>query len=296
MLPAIVITHLHLYPIKSCAALDLDAAYLGPRGLEAAGVGDRRWMLADEAGMMITQRQRPALARVKVALEAGVLRVTGDGLEPIILDPSMVGSERVSVILHGREAVGHQVPRVASDWFSRFLGAPATLIYQKDDDLRLCDDAFAVIPGTDRVGFADAYPYLLTTAATLDAVNRAMDRPVPMNRFRPNIVVGGNEPDAEYGWKRLSIGTSAELTIVKPCTRCVMTTIDQAGGSKTGIEPLATLGRDYFLSAHIGSAHVQGAIFGENAIATRCGAIRVGDAVTVLETKPPYLFRAGEHL
>ncbi len=116
---------------------------------------------------------------------------------------------------------------------------------------------------------------------------------MPIDRFRPNIVIGGTGPDAEYGWKRLEIGAAA-LSIVKPCTRCVMTTIDQDRGVKTGKEPLATLGRAYYLSADVGLSTVKGAIFGENAVADRLGALAVGDAVRVVEEKPRHAFRAEE--
>jgi uncharacterized protein YcbX len=95
----------------------------------------------------------------------------------------------------------------------------------------------------------------------------------------------------EYGWKRVDVG-AATLTIVKPCSRCVMTTIDQTLGAKTGKEPLATLGRAYFLTASVGAASIKGAIFGENAIATREGFVTVGDAVSVREAKPRHAFRA----
>jgi uncharacterized protein YcbX len=105
-----------------------------------------------------------------------------------------------------------------------------------------------------------------------------------MARFRPNIVLGNSEPDAEYGWKRLGMG-EAELEIVKPCARCVMTTIDQERGVKTGKEPLATLGQAYFLSGR-----VKGAIFAENAIPTRLGMISVGDPLSILERKTPHSF------
>lgn len=281
-----VITQINLYPIKSCGGVSLPQAAIGQRGLEAGKIGDRRWVLSDAEGIMITQRQNANLARVRIELVGDALRLTGDGLEPVIADPAEVGDERGTVLLFGRETVvGRVAPATVNDWFSRFLGQTVRLIYQKDDDLRLCDADFAVAPGIDRVGYADAYPYLIATEATLDKLNSLLADPVPMNRFRPNIVVGQTDADAEYGWKRLSIG-EAELDIVKPCTRCIMTTIDQTRGVKTGKEPLATLGSAYFLSGR-----VQGAIFAENAIPTRLGAIAVGDPVGILERKAPHAFR-----
>lgn len=280
-----LITQINLYPIKSCGGISLQSARIGQRGLEAGKIGDRRWMISDAEGVMITQRQNANLARVRVELAGDALRLTGDGLEPVIADPAEIGGERTVVQLFRREAVGHRAPAAVNAWFSRFLGQTVHLLYQKDEDLRLCDPDFAVAPGIDRVGYADGFPYLIATEATLDRVNTLLAEPVPMNRFRPNIVVGRTEADAEYGWKRLSIG-EAELDIVKPCPRCIMTTIDQTRGEKTGKEPLATLGRAYFLSGQ-----VQGAVFAENAIPTRLGQIAVGDPVSVLERKIPHAFR-----
>jgi len=288
-----IVTRLTLYPIKSCGGVSLERAHIGPRGLEAGAIGDRRWMLSDAQGQMITQRQNENLARVRIELLGDALRVSGDGLEPVVVDPADIGDERASVILFRREVPGHRSPKTVDDWFSRFLGHEAHLLYQTEADHRLCDPDFALAPGEDKVGFADAFPYLISTEATLERVNGLLAEPVPMNRFRPNIVVGGTGPDAEYDWKRLAVG-DAELSIVKPCTRCVMTTIDQDQGVKTGKEPLATLGRTYFLSTSFGQSRVKGAIFGENAIATRQGALALGDAVRVLEEKPRHAFRAEE--
>ena len=287
------LSQLTLYPIKSCRGIALLRAHIGPRGLEAGRIGDRRWILSDADGQMITQRQSESLARIEIELLGDVLRVSGDGLEPVIVDPAETRDHRLSVILHGRAVVGHGAPAIVDAWFSRFLGRTVRLLHQTDEDLRLCDPDFALSPGADKLGFADAFPYLLASEASLARLNRLLDSPVPMNRFRPNIVVAGTEAEAEYGWKRLAIG-GAELAIVKPCTRCVVTTIDQESGVKTGKEPLAALGRAYFLSAPVGRGRVQGAVFGENAIATRLGAIAVGDEITVLEEKPRHAFRGAE--
>jgi len=284
------IAQILLYPIKSCGGVALETAMIGPRGLEAGAIGDRRWVLSDEQGVMITQRQNASLARVRIELAGGALRISGDGLAPVIADPAEVGDERAGVLLFGRAVTGHVAPEAVNRWFSRFLGQPVRLLFQKDADLRLCDADFAVTPGTDRVGYADAYPYLLANETTLARVNGWLDAPVPMSRFRPNIVIGGAPADAEYGWRELAIG-DAELSIVKPCSRCVMTTIDQDLGIKTGKEPLATLGRAYFMAGPVGRGTAKGAMFGENAIPTRLGRISVADPVTILAHKSPHAFR-----
>jgi uncharacterized protein YcbX len=205
------VTRLTLYPIKSCGGVSLERAHIGPRGLEAGPIGDRRWILSDAEGQMITQRQTEHLARVRIDLLGGALRVSGDGLEPVVVDPADIGDERASVMLFRRAVPGHRSPKAVDDWFSRFLGYPAHLLYQTEEDHRLCDPDFALTPGQDKVGFADAFPYLISTEATLARVNGLLAEPVPMNRFRPNIVVGGTGPDAEYDWKRVAMGHAEAL-------------------------------------------------------------------------------------
>ena len=145
------LTQILLYPIKSCGGIALPGAVIGQRGLEAGKIGDRRWIVSDAAGVMITQRQNDNLARVRVELAGDALRISSDGLEPVIADPAEVGGERATVHLHGREVIGHRAPSAVNDWFSRFLGQKVHLLYQKDEDLRLCDPDFAVEPGIDRL-------------------------------------------------------------------------------------------------------------------------------------------------
>jgi uncharacterized protein YcbX len=280
------ITALRFYPVKSCGAVILERGFAGKRGLESEGVGDRRWMLIDQEGIMVTQRQIPELARVRVALEAGKVALTADGREKLLLEPGRVEGGQERFILHRHSIVGHRAPAAASAWFSEFLGFPVRLMHQTDDDIRTCNPLYTLDPEEDRVGFADAFPYLVVTEATLARVNGYLDRPVPMDRFRPNIVIGNCPADAEYGWRRIAAG-EAEFALVKPSDRCVMTTIDQKLGVKTGKEPLAALAKHYFLSDGL----IQGAIFGENTLPLRLGEIAVGDTVSVIATKPPHLFR-----
>jgi uncharacterized protein YcbX len=281
------VTSIRFHPVKACSAVALERAFIGKRGLESDGVGDRRWMLIDEGGSMVSQRQIPALARVKVDVMEGRVLVSLEGREPLILTPGQIEGEQEGFSMFGRAIVGHPAPRAASEWFSAFLGRKVRLMHQTDDEVRRCDPLYAVDAEGDRVGFADAYPYLLAGEATLAKLNRMLDQPVPMNRFRPNIVIGGAEAEAEYGWREVAVG-EARLALVKPCARCQVTTVDQEIGVFTGKEPLATLGRFYFFS----DGRIQGAIFGENAIPLQEGWVQVGDPLTVLTAKPPHLFRA----
>jgi len=284
MRPAV--TALHLYPVKSCGAVALERGFLGPRGMESGKIGDRRWMLVDDEGVLVSQRTEPAMARIKVTLiDGAAVRLQAEGWAPLILVPGEIEGDRGVFVMHRRQLGGYLAPAAASAWFSGVLGYRVRLIHQTDDEIRLLDPNFAPRPDTDRVGLADAYPYLLATEATLAKLNSLLAAPVPMNRFRPNIVVGPTAADAEFGWRDLAIG-EARLSLVKPCTRCVMTTIDQELGIKTGKEPLAALGRHYHLTTDL----INGAIFGENAVASQFGCVALGDPVTILAEKPPHAF------
>ena len=169
---------------------------------------------------------------------------------------------------------------------------PVSAVYQKDEDTRFCDLHSQDAEGHG-VSFADGFPYLVVAEATLKKLNDTLETPVPMARFRPNIVVGNTAPEEEYTWR--TFGTrQARLQVISPCTRCVITTIDQETGVRRGSDPLKTLARTSLVSEDFAGFRIHGAIFGENAIATRCGEISVGDRIEVLATKRGYRFREGK--
>jgi uncharacterized protein YcbX len=160
-----------------------------------------------------------------------------------------------------------------AQWLTTFLGAPCRLVRMADDFVRATNPTYSVgLEG--QLGFADGYPFLLTTEASLADLNSRMAVPLPMNRFRPNIVVTGSPPFAEDGWQRIRIG-GITFAVVKPCARCVITTVDQATAA-TAREPLRTL-------ATFRQVQGKGVMFGQNLIHTAMGTIRVGDAMDVLE-------------
>jgi hypothetical protein len=158
----------------------------------------------------------------------------------------------------------------AATLLSDHLGQPCRLV--RVDEARIADQAYAA-PGTV-VGFADGFPLLLITDASLGALNGRLPMPLPIDRFRPNLVVSGAEPFAEDGWRRIRIG-DIELDVVKPCARCTITTVDQATGRRDGAEPLRALGT--FRRGR------RGVLFGQNLVHRSQGLLRVGDPVEVLE-------------
>jgi len=203
------VTRIYIYPVKSAAGIVVAEAELDAFGLRL----DRRWMVVDDAGRFLTQRQLPRMALIRVALEGGALRLTfPDAVRPVD-------------------------PRYAR-------------------------------PG-DRVAFADAFPVLLISEDSLEELNRRLAEPVPMNRFRPNLVVRAGEPHAEDGWRRIRIG-EVEFDVVKPCARCAITLTDQATAER-GKEPLRTLATYRTRNGKV--------LFGQNLIHRGRGAVRVGMAV-----------------
>jgi uncharacterized protein YcbX len=281
---AMRIASLHTYPIKGCHRLDHDAARVEPWGL----AGDRRWLVVDADGVGITQRTTARLVGLRPLHADGGLTlraVTPTGIDvPALPDLAVAephDGDEVDVRVFSSEAA---VPaRLAADtahaWLTELLGRPARLVWMADPTVR---EVNALVGEEhDRVSFADAYPILVATTASLaalgDWLQEAGDEPVPMTRFRPNIVVDGATPWAEDDWfgRRLRIG-DVVLRAAKPSDRCVVTTIDQETAEK-GRQPLRILG------VHRNSP--LGLLFGMNLIPDGpddLGVIRVGDPVALL--------------
>jgi len=279
---------IHVYPLKAGRAVDLDESLVEPWGL----AGDRRWLVVDDAGRFVSQREEPALARVTARylaapaaknltrsspVPADLIAVSADGLSPLTVPvPSRhAGAEMLWVAVWGSKVCAAAAGEEADSWFARFLGRDVRLVHLDDPTRREVDERYGA-PG-DRVSFADGYPLLLTCVSSLDALGRWLiddgHPPVPMNRFRPNVVVTGTAAWAEDQWRRIRIGT-VTFRVVKPCGRCQVTTIDQTS-ARRGREPLALLGRRRRFGKQL--------IFGQNMIPDAPGTILVGDPVQILE-------------
>jgi len=263
---------IHIYPVKSTRAIDLPASEVLPRGLP----GDRRWMLVDEQDRFVTARQHPRLAMVETAFDGDVLRVRAPEMPELTLplQPTSPRRRRVRIWNDTVEAV--LTTPVADAWFSQWLNKTVQLVQMTDDIHRQVALDYGQ-PG-DEVSFADGFPLLLIGEGSLADLNSRLASPVPMHRFRPNVVVTGAEPYAEDTWVRLRIG-EVEFEGVKNSSRCVFTTIDPDTGSKSPDgEPLRTL-----QSYRLGEG---GIYFGQNLIPRSGGTIRVGDVVEILESQP----------
>jgi uncharacterized protein YcbX len=257
------------YPVKSMQGWDLPRASMTPRGME----NDRLMMVTDPDGKFLTQRELPRLAAIRPVLDGDTLTLSALGSEAATLVVRQDGVSR-PVTIWDSEGAAMDQGDAAAEWLSRFLGRAVRLVRIADDHRIAVDAKYAVTP-QDEVSFADGFPVLIVSQESLDDLNTRLETPVPMKRFRPNLVVAGCEPFAEDNWKRIRIG-EIELALVKPCARCLVTTHDQTTGERRGKEPLRTLATFRKVGSHV--------MFAMNAIPLSFGEIRVGDEVEVLSS------------
>ncbi|MEP6599967.1 MAG: MOSC N-terminal beta barrel domain-containing protein [Actinomycetota bacterium] len=236
-----VVTALNRYPVKSCRGEPLDTAVVEPWGL----AGDRRFMLVDADGSVVTARENPSLVLVTPSVGGQLLRLDHPGATSLTVTVPD-GSDLVPVQMWNSKLDAAPVGASADDWFSQVVGHPVRLVYLDDPQRRRPNPRYG--KDSDRVSLADGYPLLLTTESSLAALNdlirertQAQSEPMSMTRFRPNVVVAGTPAWVEDGWRRLRIG-AVHFRAVKACDRCVFTTIDPVTAQK-GTEPIATLAR-----------------------------------------------------
>lgn len=260
---------IYRYPVKSLRGESFDSLEVMRRGFAC----DREWMVVDPDGRFLTQRQQPRMSLVDATVTAaGELRLRAPGMPALAIPggaadylPVEVWGDRIEALAAGPDA---------DAWLSRFLGIDCRLVRFADDRRRDVDPGYA--HAGDEVGFADGFPFLLISQASLDDLNRRLescDEPaVPMTRFRPNLVVDGCEPYAEDAWRRIRIG-DLTLRVVKACSRCIIPTIDPAT-ARRGPEPLRTL-----MTYRRRDSKVY---FGQNLVHDGPGELRTGMPVEVL--------------
>lgn len=259
------LTGLNVYPIKSARGIALDQSDVDDFGLRY----DRRWMVVDQSGQFLSQRTQPRLALVVPTIDGEMLRVAAPGMQPLEtpLEPSQTVT--TDVVVWKDSCSVTWVGETAARWFTEFLDITCSLVHMSADVVRLANPAFA--PAGSRVSFTDGYPFMLLSEESVADLNSRLEEPLPMNRFRPNLVVAGGEAYAEDGWTRIEIG-GFPLRVVKPCLRCVITTTDQITMAR-GKEPLRTLATYRKVDGEV--------MFGQNAVHESAGRLRVGDAVVV---------------
>lgn len=266
------VASLHLYPIKSIGGFAIDEARIADRGFEH----DRRWMLVDEHGRFISQREAPTMACLHTTPLPDGFRVTDvrDG-ESLDLPWGISAGDRSFAAVWSDTVELILADERLSSWFSDRLGIPCTLAHMPDATERAVDRTYA----EGITSLSDGFPYLIISQASLDDLNERGGAwahehmgtwaHVPMNRFRPNIVVAGGTAFQEDGWKDVRMG-DAVFSLVKPCARCPITTVDQRTGVR-GKEPLRTLATFRSFNNKV--------LFGMNAVAIHGASVRCNDPV-----------------
>lgn len=269
------VTELFVYPLKGAAPVRLTAAALDAFGIRH----DRRWMVVDDDGCFITAREQPRLLQIETSFDGDVPVLSSPRAGELRLDAHTAAQSarpagmRVRVWNDTVDAIDQG--DAAAAFITNHLGFTARVMHMPATTLRQADRDYA--DAGDRVSFADGFPLLLVGQASLDELNARLAEPVPMQRFRPNVVVAGAAAHDEDEWRRIRIG-AVECDVVKGCARCVVTTIDPAT-AVAAKEPLRTLAT---------YRHAQGKVwFGQNLIHRGTSSVRVGDAVSVLARGEP---------
>jgi len=279
-MPRATIAALDVYPIKGCRGIALATARVAVRGLLAAMpdavAGDREWMVVDRDGRFVTQREYPRLALVETSLAAGALVLHAPGMAPLALSLGDAGAPVREVVVWHSRVPARDAGDEACRWFSGVLDADVRLVRFDPAHERRCNPDYAGDSGA-HTAFADGYPLLVIGEASLADLNTRLAAKglpaLPMNRFRPNLVLAGLDPyDEDHVSSIVSEGVT--LKLVKPCTRCQVTATDQ-NTARVGLEPLATLG------GYRNNAALAGVAFGMNAIVVSGAgqALNVGASV-----------------
>jgi uncharacterized protein YcbX len=262
----ITLSQLSIYPVKSLAGIALSESDLQHTGLRF----DRRWMIVTTEGKFLTQRSQPQMALVHTRIENGQLILSKHNMPDIQIPPTATNAKRMLVTVWRDTVSAAHISGKVDQWLSEAIGIACHLVFFPDDVVRGVNPKYSK-PG-DITAFADGYPLLLISQASLDDLNSRLQQPLPMKRFRPNLVITGCEPYAEDRWKNFQIG-DIRLRIAKPCSRCAITTVDPETGKYAGKAPLRTL------STYRRQDNM--VMFGQNLLHDNIGKLQVGDMVTV---------------
>lgn len=266
------LSEIWVYPVKSLGGIQLQESKVTDRGLEL----DRRWLLVDDEGRFLSQREHSKLALFRPEIAGDSLKITHKELLESIdvpLRPVFKDSDtKISVTVWDDTIDAFEVSPVITDWFTKLLGFSARLVYMPDESERKLDPDYA-ITGNEITSFSDAYPFLIIGQSSLDDLNGRLKEKVPMNRFRPNFVFTDGAAFEEDSWRNFKIG-NLSFVGVKPCDRCVMTTVDQEKGVVSGKDPLKTLAKYRNFGNKV--------LFGQNVIGLELGVVSVGDEIKVL--------------
>jgi len=264
------IESLHVYPVKSCAGIAVEQPLLSDTGLDH----DREWVLVDPRDHFLTQRDEPRLALVRTRLDAAHLVLEAADRAPLRVPLDHEGPARIATVWRSQNPAFDAGDEAAA-WLSTFLGREVRLMRFDRAHRRLSNRDWTHEIEAPTL-FTDGYPIMVLSRASVDDLSGRVGREFDVNRFRPNIVLGDVAPYAEDRIREIDVG-DVTLRLVKPCTRCVITTTDQATGARDGDEPLRTLKSYRF------DRTLRGITFGMNAVIVRGqgATLRRGDPVAL---------------
>lgn len=278
------VSEINIYPVKSLGEINLTESKIEKRGLQF----DRRFMLTDENGVFLTQRDFPQMAKIAVKFKNNNFEAAAENFENLTFPSEISVGEKIDVQIWQSVCSAIITDKKTNEWFSEVLKLNCKLVFMPDETKRKINKIFNA--GNDIVSFADGYPVLLIGENSLKNLNEKLEAKLLMNRFRPNIVVENAEAFAEDNWKKIRIGETV-FRATKSCARCVVTTIDQEKGEISGKEPLKTLAKfrlakDVFPESYESYGLDKNAVlFGQNLVAENYNeTIKVGDKLEVLET------------
>lgn len=274
----LTVTQLYIYPVKSLAGISLESSNVETRGLQY----DRRWMLIDDKNLFISQRKFPEMALLQPAIDDGSMTIShkNNRVAPFSFSLDATMGDDIPVTTWDDTCPALEVSKEASSWFSEVLGTSCRLVKMPESSIRPADPRYAISPD-DKVSFADGYPILIFDEASLSLLTDKSGQTIPADRFRGNIIFKGGHPHVEDELKTFEIN-GCTYHGVKPCARCIMTTIDQQSGQVNGKEPLKTLATYRRVDNKIK--------FGQNVIPPDHGTISVGDIIHVKEMNEPITF------
>ena len=261
------LSQINIFPVKSAAGISMKTATVTDRGI----AHDRRWMLVDRDHRFLSQRKLPRMTLISTQILQDCLRVNAPGQHELRIPLSGCTGREISVSIWSDICSALSCGPEAAEWFSRFLGKEVQLVYMPDKAERLTDPLFG--ENQSQVSFVDGYPFLLIAEASLMDLNKRLSVPLEMNRFRPNLVISGSAPYEEDRWQNIRIG-DITFEIVKPCSRCTITTVDPEN-AETGKEPLKTLATYRKVGSKV--------YFGQNLIHRNQGILQKGMKLQILK-------------
>jgi uncharacterized protein YcbX len=269
-----MLSDIYIYPVKSLAGIKVSTWPVNEKGL----LHDRKWMLIDGNNQFLSQRRVPKMVLIKTQIvdDTLILSTATSGSISLPLNPE--GGDNINTTIWKDQCLAKTTRQEVDQWLSNFLDIECKLVYQPDDAVRPVDPDYSI--ATDKVNFSDGFPFLIVSEASLTSLNQEMDLQLPMQRFRPNLVISNCEAYAEDSWREIQIN-NIDFRLPKPCSRCSVPTID-IETAQTSKEPLTTLNRLRRWNNHV--------FFGQNALHNTEGELSIGNPVEIVQTgskQPP---------